>query len=189
MYWLRNFQCIWELGIRGERAVEQVVMNRRFCGETCIFKLHTVKKQDVINASGHIYYLLSVVSPGKVKPLALCGLVYCWKKKDRNHHDTWQELSSVQLVNLNLVCLDFCKKLFYNSSLFVVAQLVKEIQKNICLKMFELLLEVRKFSLYRAVFWSAAESIAGEVLLSLSCKSIERCENCRRVGSNILLEI
>lgn len=64
---------------------------------------------------------------------------------------------------------------------------MKEIQQNVGLKMVELLLKVRKLNLCKAVLWSAAESIAGEVL-SLSCKSIGRCVNYRRGWSNFLLE-
>lgn len=106
----RSLKCSWEWGITGERAVGQVLMNREdFMVKLPFFKLHTAKNQDVINASGHKYFLLSVVSQAKRKPPALCALVYCWKQKDMNYWDTWQEQSSVQLVSLYLVCLVFCQ--------------------------------------------------------------------------------
>lgn len=92
-------------------------------------------------------------------------------------------------MDLYLVCLVFCQnKTVLLPQPFVVVHLVKEIQQKVVLKMVELLLKIRKFNLCRAVLWSDAESIAGEVLLSLSCRSIGRCVNCRRDWSNFLSE-
>lgn len=61
-------------------------MNREdFMMKLAFFKLRTAKKQDVINASGHKYFLLSVVSQEKIEPPVLCAPVYCWKQKDMNY--------------------------------------------------------------------------------------------------------